>query len=349
MVYHILSNVANGALAKRFVEDGQDKMTLPGWAFPVFLLDAIVFLPILLFVGYTLGAVYPTLAMIEDPNPPAYEPVALHEEADDSAAAAAATPSSGEPKPVTASLRATNRLVYGVAGWRSYFRGLLCALVLTTASGLAAGIFSGIAFVGTLLASLALVQLSTTWVHLVISQPSDRPFWRRLPPLRKTFEATWQPTLLNWVAQIASAGIPMVIAAAFGLEFWSPSDPNNVPVYDKHAAWKGSVVALVAILLNFLVLVPSQVVLVRVQASLLPPDEDTIVPFDRSFEGRVEPAVVGGKGHVTLRDAFATFSRSSWIRLYVLYAKVFAISVVAHMLLMAVVVPEVLLMARKGN
>jgi hypothetical protein len=48
-----------------------------------------------------------------------------------------------------------------------------------------------------------------------------------------------------------------------------------------------------------------------------------------------------------MRDALSTFSRSSWIRLYKLYAKIIGVSFVMYLLMMAVVIPEVIVMAQK--
>ena len=81
--------------------------------------------------------------------------------------------------------------------------------------------------------------------------------------------------------------------------------------------------------MHLLVVLPSEVALVRVQASLLSPEEQTIIPFDATFQGKVQAAVVDGKGFVSMRDALSTFSRASWVRLYKMYLKVFLISFVA--------------------
>jgi hypothetical protein len=48
-----------------------------------------------------------------------------------------------------------------------------------------------------------------------------------------------------------------------------------------------------------------------------------------------------------MRDAMNTFSRASWIRLYRLYAKIIGVSFVVYLLMMAVIVPEVIIMVQK--
>ena len=78
------------------------------------------------------------------------------------------------------------------------------------------------------------------------------------------------------------------------------------------------------------------------QASLLPPDEDTIIPFDRTYGGTLEPAVVG-RGYVSVGDALRTFPRASWVRVYVLHAKIFAAVLLAYAVMLAVFMPQALL------
>ena len=287
--------------------------------------------------------------MVEDPTPPEYEPVALSEEAADGPAAGI---SPVEHKAITSSLRATDRLIRSIGGWRSNFRGLLCGLAIGIATVSVAGIFAAIPFVpgvaGTLLASLALVQLHTAWVHIVISNPSPLPFWKRLPPFRKTFEATCVPVFFYWVAGTLSAYIPGLLMAALGLPLYDPKEKNKVPHYEPAMAWKGIVVFVVFMAITVLFVVPANTLLVRVQASLLPPEEDPIIPFDRSFDGTVEPAIVGGKGYVHWKDALKTFPRSSWIRLYVLYLKVHAINLALCLVWLAVIIPQIVFASRKS-
>lgn len=336
------------ALAKRaFSQADEEKWNLPSWAPVVGLVDLIVFLPVFLLIGYTLGTVFPTLAIVEDPNPPAYEPVALDEGAADEGPAA-----SVPGKPITSSLRATHRLLKGVAGWRSYFRGIACALVLNFAQAAFSDAFKKfipLIPIGACLAQLALTQLSAAWTHIVISNPSDRRFYRRLPPFKKTFEATCFPILALWIANSITITIPTLIGGAIGIPLPGDGNDGNGPRLGAGDMWKPTVVGLVAIVLQLLTVVPANVLLVRIQASLLPPDEDTIVPFDRSFQGKLEPAIVGGKGFVSMRDALATFPKESWIRLYKLYAKILGVTIAFYGLMLAVIIPQMILIASKSQ
>jgi hypothetical protein len=139
MLHHIVAGHA--ALAKRYIDDeNTPTYQIPGWAFLVALVDLIIFVPIFFFIIYTLATIVPVLAIIEDPNPPAYEPVALNDDNHNAGEPTSSLFNNG--KPVTSSLRATRRLLSGVAGWTSYFRGIVCAVVLAIANSLLNGIIS---------------------------------------------------------------------------------------------------------------------------------------------------------------------------------------------------------------
>jgi hypothetical protein len=111
------------------------------------------------------------------------------------------------------------------------------------------------------------------------------------------------------------------------------------------------VVSLISITIHVFVIIPAYVTLVRVQASLLPDEQDTIIPFDRSFQGKVEPAVIGGTGYISMTDAWATFSKAAWRRLLILYAKLFAIGLAVGFLFGVFMVPQFFLISYspKGN
>ncbi|KAK3323614.1 putative ubiquitin conjugating enzyme [Cercophora scortea] len=312
---------------------GHGQTHLPKWAFAVMLLDVIIFLPIFIFTSYSLGSLYPVLSIVEDPNPPAYEPLATEEDS------SVPTKLDNPAKPVTSSLRAVNRHLRSIAGWKSNFRGLAAAIALSMLTSFVTNIFGGVTrTLASLLASLALVQLSAAWVHIVISTPSPRPFYRRLPALRTTFVATYLPVILFWAATTASVVVPTLVASALGIKTDYPR--ADTPEVDRSWFWKTPIIMLVSLAIQAFAVIPARVVLVRVQSSLLPVEEDAIVPFDRSFQGKLEPAVVGGKGYISVRDAWSTFSRASWVRLYLLHVKVFAVSLATSLLFAAFVIPQ---------
>jgi hypothetical protein len=61
--------------------------------------------------------------------------------------------------------------------------------------------------------------------------------------------------------------------------------------------------------------IPVNAIMIRVLASLLPDDIDTLVPLDRSFGGRVVATDAGGTGRLGLIAAWLTFSWRARFRL----------------------------------
>lgn len=353
-----------GGLVKRAMDSPMDAMSgsgagdgasppqLPGWAALVFFADALVFLPVLVYIGYTLSHIYPALAIIEDPQPPAYAAVNLSEDPTPSTtdattdAAAAATKVDVAPPLVTTSLRRINRLLYATGGWTANFRGFGCELAIDVASAICSTAVSAVLprALGALFAALATVQLHTAWTHVVVTTPSPLPFWRRLPAFAKTFRATWLPVAVYWAACEFTSYAPFALARALGLVLWDPRAPAIMPAASPHTVWQSLVLILAVLASTIFVVIPAQVVLLRVEASLLPADADTIVPFDRSFGGAVEPEVVTGRGYVDFVTAWRTFGRDSWVRLLRLMGKIVAVTLAVYLVFLALVVPEILLM-----
>lgn len=330
-MYSHLAPTVGGALVKRWAQYSDNNPEQPRPGVPqmtagqsvLSLVNFILIVPVLLYMFYTLGTVYPTLAMVEDPLPD-YDAIPIDDSNDDDDINKAngrnrpLNTMGTKTKPLTSSLRATHRLLSSIAGFRSQFRGIACAMFLGFLTFL---ITVPLLFIigpfAHLVALLALTRFSTALTHIIITKPSDVSFFKRLPPHRRTLVATYVPILLFWLATQLSVLVPHLLAylvAVSKREEWTPKDATKI-----------APIALLVVAMQLTLVFPAHVALVRVQASLLPHDDETIVPFDRTFGGRVEPEVVTGKGFATFRDALATVSKSSWIRIYVQQVKILGV------------------------
>lgn len=218
--------------------------------------------------------------------------------------------------------------------------------------GIVASILVGVglpSLIAAPLVALSVAQPFAAWTHIVISAPSSKYFWQRLPPFKRAFQATAAPLILYVFAAELATYLPTGLAALLNMTMWNPKEPNTLPQYNKDDAWKGVVVILASLAVQIFFVIPAQVVLTRVQASFLPEENDTIVPFDRSFGGKVVPAIVGGKGYINMIDAWKSFSRASWVRLIKLYVKIFAIVVAVTFAWVAVLIPEYILIANNSR
>ncbi|KAM0458203.1 hypothetical protein ACHAPV_001578 [Trichoderma viride] len=329
---------------------------MPAWGWPLILVNAIILIPISLLVQYTLLYIYPVFTIIEDENPPAYEPLPSNGNDDEEATAGGPKPTDGAPRTVTSSLRSINRLLTSYGGFRANFRGFMCLLAQNVLSSVVASFFSWFPArpFAELLASLIMVQYATAWVHIVISHPSPRKFWRRLPAFKRAFNATWKPVVIYWVATQVHQWVPILLSGLIGFDapsfrWGSGSVPDDFSEHKIAYMIKAGVYFLLSTMLWVVVIIPARVVLVRVQASLLPEDEDPIIPFDRSFDGKVEPAVVGGLGYATVATAWSTFSKAAWRRVVILYAKIFGVVVATMVFSWAILIPTGLLLMKFGS
>lgn len=284
---------------------------------------------------------------MEDPLP-AYEALAMNDDGTpktDNDPVYTAQPG----KPITSSIRATNRLIRSLGGWLSNLRGLGYSMVIGFFTLTTLGVFSIVLplRIAHLPALIVLAPLSTTWTHFVITAPTPgKSFFQRIPSARKVYLATWFPTVLLWAAAHASALLPELLSYVIGLQISDPNHPGRLRGEPLHGGDVAKMICVVgvSVALQALLVVPSHAALTRVQASLLPADQDTLVPFDRSFAGRVEPEVVTGKGFATFGAAIKTIPRSSWLRIYLLRVKVFFVSMGVYFIMGAIVGVEVLAM-----
>lgn len=291
--------------------------------------------------------------MVEDPEPDVYDPVALSDAATDDPNVPKIDDETGRPqfRSISSSVRSIYRTLYNVSGWTSLFRGLGCFVAFEWSVLFVMGLLSSLlplpALIAAPITAVLTVQLHTAWVHIVISAPSNKSFWQRLPPFKQTCKAVALPVSLFLFAWEFTSFVPRLLAyKVLDLPRWNPTDPSVVPTFDGNVVWKMALVLLLATVMKIFIVVPSHVVLVRIQASLLPEEDETIVPFDRAFQGFLEPAVVGGNGFVSIKDAWKTFTRASWIRLIKLYVKVGLIGCAIGLLFLAVIAPQAALIMK---
>jgi len=198
-----------------------------------------------------------------------------------------------------------------------------------------------------MIAAVMCANLSLAWTCIVISEPSPKPWFRRLPTM-KVWKKVAAPTAVLAVAEQLSIFIPYYIAVVSNLIDHTPENMARYTNGQKTGmAFQGLGLALLGMVLSLVLVVPANVVLTRVQASLLSDAEETIVPFDRSFGGKVVPEIVGGAGVIGMLDAWKTFDFQSRIRLIKAYVKVFVLQLVVSLVFVATLVLQFVLLA--GN
>jgi len=350
MVHNLMRRGAEATIYNK------EKLELPTWGIVLFGFTAVIYLIASGIIEYTFGRIIPTLLMIESP-PEAivFEPLptddtdaTLNKNINPEAQAV-------KPKPITASFRATLRLLQQKGGFRARFRGLSVFLVNNIAISWVAQFMSMLPFVprsaGSVVAAVLCAQLSLAWTQIVISEPSPKMWFRRLPST-KTWRKVAVPTAVLAIAEQVTVLIPIYLAFISGIGD-KLQTPDQIANIGSHQAWiitlKGLSIGALAIVLGFLLVVPADVALTRVQASLLADSEETIVPFDRSFNGKVIPEIVGGSGAIGMLDAWKTFDWAARIRLVKAYLKVFLMQLAVAAVFLAIGIFEVVLVFRKST
>ncbi|PWY64431.1 ubiquitin conjugating enzyme [Aspergillus eucalypticola CBS 122712] len=329
------------SLVRRGVEAALEQPTpnqptihFAGWLSALFVFTVLAFIAIGFSVEYTYGMLIPTLAAIEDSNPDVY--VRIDGNLDANKPVDANEPDTEPvietppPTPITSKLRTTIQHLRARAGFLSRFRGLSMLVTYGLAQGLVFSMmpFSINAFfsqfvVGTI-CSVALANLQLAWVHIVISEPSPKRFYQRIPG----FDA-WKKiapvVAFEHAVTNAAYYIPLILISACN-GFKNIENPSGGDSPAKTFAGAATLVSLPA-LLSFVVSIPARAIFIRVAASMLPEEDESIVPFDRSFGGKVSPAIVGGSGKLSIMDAWKTFDRPALIRFVKAIGKGFAIEV----------------------
>lgn len=253
-------------------------------------------------------------------------------------------------KPITSKIRTTIQHLKAEAGPWSRFRGLQVALVYHFVHHMLFQFLTAL-FGGNMIAhSLAAVvtavflcRLQMLWTHVVISAPSEKKWYRRFPTVDQR-KKILGPTAVWAIAEQAAIYVPVTLFYAFNLEgyYQNPSGFGELSEMQQKSVMLASFAVMMSGLVTaVLVVFPANVTLKRVQASLLSEENDTIVPFDRTFGGKVQPEVVGGKGVVSMLDAWRTFDWAARFRLVKLYAKIAAIQISTSVFFVLLAVFEV--------
>lgn len=238
---------------------------------------------------------------------------------------------------VTSSLRKTRQLLKAQGRFTTIVVPLMlyCGIAYTTfvVTRLLHGlVFMPLApfgiYISSVLATLLVAPSMMLWTHLIITKPSPGR-WARLTASRKAVLKVLPATAVWALAKRAAIGLPLDMYQRFDLANKTRVlMTGNATMTEReiHIIGLQSLAVIVVFILSaFLVFLPATVTLTRVQASLLPETEETLVPFDRSFDGRVVPESEGGSGKLGLLDAWRTFDWAARGRLLKLFAKVFAI------------------------
>lgn len=247
-------------------------------------------------------------------------------------------------KPITSSIRGTIKHVVAHAGRYARFRGLKIHFLYAFLFSFVSQIFSAVVprfgpspVVVAALTGAALANIHAAWTHKVVSMPNDQSFCKRVPS-KKHWKTLAVPAAIETAMPYVSLYIVCAVGMLMGLH---KLEHENIREYNG-AQWTSLIVRIIAVFVigifcTLFLCLPAIVTLIRIEASILPEDQDFIVPFDRTFGGKVVSTVLGGTGVIGFLDAWRSFTWEARRRLIKLYVKVFFILaglvfVIAHVL-----------------
>jgi len=165
-------------------------------------------------------------------------------------------------------------------------------------------------------------NLHAAWTHATIAMPVHKPFFQRFLP-RKTASRLVLPTIRLHVGILAMQG-----ATAGTLAM------AQRVVYHRGINWLTAnafvLPAVVFLTIAFVHVIPSQIALIRAEASLLPEDQSAVVPFDRTFGGRISWEGFATRRafvfqYLTIRGAYKTFDKTVYKRVVKMNVQLFVI------------------------
>lgn len=327
--------------------------SMPWWGLVVIVITVMGWSTVAGAIRYTYSDVIATLAIVESPAA-LYAPV--KSDGPDAVLGEKIDANVVQPElillkqiPITSKLRSAMKHLRAKAGFWSRFRGLSLWIILAFTTGRIADVFAFVPYipggVNYIMASVVTSHLYMAWTHIVISEPSSKYWFRRLPNI-KLWSKVAIPTAVAGIADHLSGRLPMHLAQAYRLDQLAESDFANMKACAiKVLVFKVMSVLALGLILKVLIVIPASVTLIRVQASLLSEEEETIVPFDRTFDGKVVPEIVDGSGVIGMLDAWKTFDWNSRVRLLKLYAKVGAMEAAVYVVLVGVLIGEARLIA----
>jgi len=343
-----------GAITRRGVETHRHvvktEINVPTWGIVLMVGTALFFLGLLTMVDYTFNQVIPTLVMVESPQAILFEPISSEDPdaplTEDKKVETESELMIVKQKPITSSFRSTIQHLRSRAGFFSRFRGLFSYAVYTFAVTNVTSALAVVTIIPTLVAPIIAcvlcAPLSMVWTHIVISDPSPKRWYQRVQSF-KSWKKIAGPTAVLAIAEQLSIILPTALSFAYGLNMSSEAAKKLSCSEHQLLVFKGLSVAVLTIALRCFLVIPASVSLTRVQASLLADDEETIVPFDRSFGGKVIPEIVGGTGVVGVRDAWKTFDWNSRVRLAKTYVKTIAMETAIVIMMVSALVGQLVL------
>ncbi|KAL2845145.1 hypothetical protein BJX68DRAFT_136243 [Aspergillus pseudodeflectus] len=325
------------------LQSRQQAELIHGWlGLAILILTGFAFIFMIFWVEYTCTHVIATLAAVEVSDSHAYIRLDSENTPDNSLGE--------DSKPITSGLRSAVKHLRARGGgsiWSTFraFRMFLAFTGFNMVVGVVVGALGATAIpidsvIPSALSQFVSSMLSATWqmawVHLVIADKSPRSSYRRKLGLQ------------HWPRIAPAAALYSgLMCVGFSLKAHAAARLAASTFLDTGEYTKGILnfilLGVLPALLMFFVTLPAKAVFVRVAASMLPEEDEPIVPFDRAFGGKVRAT-----GELGLLDAWKTFGWAARKRFLVIIVKALAIEAALCLVAVLLVMGEMAIVIRTG-
>jgi hypothetical protein len=224
--------------------------------------------------------------------------------------------------PSTRHIRSTLSSLYRTEGICSFFNGLGAAITYWLARSSTTRLLQWLLFrhvylqpIAHVFSCLLLAETHLYWTACTISASAaqkkqfswchDRTRWKLLAI----------PTLIYAAAEVVINHIPS------GVELLTLPAEGNAPVDSRKVILSDILVSLLLLVLQFLLLLPSYIVWISIEGSLLPEKYETIVPSHRQRGARIAELFPRGILPISWRKAYQMIRVGRWLWLIELHAK----------------------------
>lgn len=183
---------------------------------------------------------------------------------------------------------------------------------------------------------LILTNIHTAWVHTVISKPTKKTIWQRIPSWREWFKILpvasldiVLPSCVHYMATILLVSFRDVMFAVLSSQACEKI-PSTLATCGNIAFFAIPIVS------EYLASIFTGALYVRVAASILPDNDQSVVPFDRTFGGRARKET-----HcLSILDAFRSMKVQNWYRYLKIVWEVFCFDSLWACIFIVVIVME---------
>lgn len=168
-----------------------------------------------------------------------------------------------------------------------------------------------------------LANIQVLWIHLIITKPSDKYLHQRLPGPRCWIRVA--PAIL--LGAIADHLTPLYVLELENYfinlaDFFDGNDildpAGNLAIRRGH---KLGLMGLIPFFVTSMATLPARTMFIRIAASMLPDDDEPIVPLDPSL--KTNPPM-------RLLDAWRSVADQTWARAWRLQARAYLLSVIIY-------------------